>query len=65
MGIGGISVWQLGIVLLIVILIFGTKKVRLLGEDLGGFLRGIRGASKDLHEVDDELKKLDREIRNG
>ena len=35
MGFGGISVWQLLIVLVIVILLFGTKKLRSLGGDLG------------------------------
>ncbi|MGA1001515.1 MAG: twin-arginine translocase TatA/TatE family subunit, partial [Litorivicinaceae bacterium] len=35
MGIGGISIWQLLIVLAIVIMIFGTKKLKSLGSDLG------------------------------
>ena len=36
MGLGGISLWQLLIVLLIVVLIFGTKRLKTLGGDLGG-----------------------------
>ena len=47
MGLGNISIWQLGIVLLIVVLIFGTKKLRVMGADLGGALRGFRKAMND------------------
>jgi len=35
MGIGGISMWQLLILLLIVVLVFGTKRLRNMGGDLG------------------------------
>ena len=34
MGIGGIGIWQLLIILLIVVMLFGTKKLRNLGSDL-------------------------------
>lgn len=44
MGLGGISVWQLLIILAIVILIFGTKRLKTLGGDLGGALRSFRKA---------------------
>lgn len=44
MGLGGISPWQLLIVLLIVALIFGTKKLRSLGSDVGGAVKGFRKA---------------------
>ena len=47
MGLGGIGIWQLLIVLLIVVMLFGTKKLRTLGSDLGGALRGFRNAMKD------------------
>lgn len=47
MGIGGISIWQLLIVLVIVILLFGTKKLRNLGADLGGAIKNFRGAMRD------------------
>ena len=36
MGVGGIGIWQLLIILLIVVMLFGTKKLRNLGSDLGG-----------------------------
>lgn len=44
MGLGGISIWQLLIVLVIVVLIFGTKRIKTLGGDLGGALRSFRKA---------------------
>ena len=49
----GISIWQLLILLAIVLLLFGTKKLRNLGGDLGGAFKGFKKAIKD----DDE--KLD------
>lgn len=51
MGLGGISIWQLLIVLLIAVLIFGTKKLRSLGSDLGGAVRGFK---KAMNESDQE-----------
>ncbi|MCL1057095.1 twin-arginine translocase subunit TatA [Shewanella sp. Choline-02u-19] len=41
---GGISIWQLLIVALIVVLLFGTKKLRSLGGDLGGAVKGFKNA---------------------
>jgi sec-independent protein translocase protein TatA len=47
MGLGGISIWQLLIVLLIVVLIFGTKRLKSIGADLGSAIKGFRGAVSD------------------
>ena len=47
MGLGGIGIWQLLIILLIVFMLFGTKKLRNLGSDLGGALKGFKNAMKD------------------
>lgn len=44
MGLGGISIWQLLIVLLIVVLVFGTKRLKTLGGDLGSALKSFRKA---------------------
>ena len=38
----GISLWQLLIILVIVLLLFGTKKLRSIGGDLGGAVKGFR-----------------------
>jgi sec-independent protein translocase protein TatA len=43
----GPSLWQLLIVLVIVLLLFGTKKLRNLGGDLGSAIKSFRGAVKD------------------
>lgn len=45
--LGGISIWQLLIVLGIVVLLFGTKKLRNLGGDLGGAVKGFKQALND------------------
>lgn len=47
MGIGGISVWQLLIVLAIVIMLFGTKRLRTMGADLGSAVKGFRKSMSD------------------
>ncbi len=44
---GGISVWQLLIIAVIVVLLFGTKKLRGLGSDLGGAVKGFKKAISD------------------
>jgi len=58
MGIGGIGIWQLLIILLIVVMLFGTKKLRNLGSDLGGALRGFKTAMKE-DEKDESEEESD------
>lgn len=45
--IGGISGWQLLILLLIVVLVFGTKRLRNIGSDLGSAVKGFRQGMED------------------
>ena len=47
MGFGGISIWQLLIILAIVIMLFGTKRLRTLGSDLGSAVKGFRKTMSD------------------
>lgn len=54
MGIGNISIWQLLIVLLIVVLIFGTKRLRGMGSDLGSAIRDFRKGVRDSEDTDSE-----------
>ncbi len=54
MGMGGISIWQLLIVLAIVVMIFGTKRFKTLGTDVGGAIKGFKSAMSD-----DEAKKAE------
>ena len=44
MGIGGISIWQLLIILAIVVMLFGTRRLRSLGSDLGAAIKGFRSS---------------------
>lgn len=39
---GGISIWQLLIILVIVVLLFGTKRLKGIGTDLGGAIKGFK-----------------------
>ncbi len=57
MGLGGIGIWQLLIVLLIVVMLFGTKKLRNLGSDLGGALKGFKNAMSDDDKDQNQLSE--------
>lgn len=50
-----IGPWQLLIILVIVLAIFGTKRLRTLGSDLGSAVKGFRSA---MNEPDDSTEKL-------
>ncbi|MFO8155375.1 MAG: twin-arginine translocase TatA/TatE family subunit [Pseudomonadota bacterium] len=52
----GISVWQLLIILAIVLVLFGAKRIRNLGGDLGEAVKGFRSAVKDETEDTGEKK---------
>ena len=56
MGFGGISIWSLALILLIVVLLFGTKKLRNVGGDLGGAIRSFKKSVKD-EEVTQDKKE--------
>ena len=47
---GGISIWQLLIILVIVLLLFGAKKLRTVGSDLGGAVKGFKNAMREGEE---------------
>ncbi|OGB01058.1 MAG: preprotein translocase subunit TatA [Burkholderiales bacterium RIFCSPHIGHO2_12_FULL_61_11] len=44
---GGLSIWHWLIVLLIVVMVFGTKKLRNMGSDLGGAVKGFKDGMKE------------------
>jgi sec-independent protein translocase protein TatA len=66
----GISIWQLLIILVVVVLLFGTKKLRNLGGDLGAAVKSFKSAMKDgaddavmKKEIDkDEGRVIDAEV---
>lgn len=54
----GISIWQLLIILAIVLVLFGAKRLRTIGTDLGSAVKGFRTAMREgEQEEDDEEKK--------
>ncbi len=61
MGFGGISIWQLLIVLVIVLLLFGTKRLRNMGSDLGtafkGFKKAVSDGDKEKDKIADDSKE--------
>ena len=62
--IGGISVTQLLILLVIVMLVFGTKRLRNIGSDLGSAVKGFRKGIEDEPE-DEEPEKLTTEEKTS
>jgi len=53
---GGLSIWHWLIVLLVVVLIFGTKKLRNIGQDLGGAVKGFKEGMKGAETEADAAK---------
>ncbi len=58
---GGISIWQLLIILAIVLVLFGAKRIKTLGSDLGGAVKGFKQAVK---EGGDEDKSSDAKLED-
>ncbi len=56
---GGISIWQLLIILLIVVLVFGAKKLRNLGGDLGTAIKNFKTAVKEGEEAGEDEKQVE------
>lgn len=59
MGIGGIGIGPLLVILLIVVLLFGTKKLKGMGSDLGGALKGFKKA------ISEEDKQKNAEVADA
>ncbi|TNV15811.1 Sec-independent protein translocase subunit TatA [Buttiauxella sp. B2] len=57
---GGISIWQLVIIAVIVVLLFGTKKLGSIGSDLGASIKGFKKAMGD-----DEDKEKDKSVQDA
>lgn len=61
---GGISIWQLVIIAVIVVLLFGTKKLRNLGSDLGSAVKGFKKSVAD-EEQADQTEKAEKSISDN
>ncbi|MDH5727422.1 MAG: Sec-independent protein translocase subunit TatA [Gammaproteobacteria bacterium] len=59
---GGISIWQLIIILAIVLVLFGAKRLRTLGSDVGSAVKGFRSAMKEGEE--EAAKKVEEKEAN-
>lgn len=63
---GSFSIWHWLIVLLVVVLIFGTKKLRNIGEDLGGAVKGFKEGMKGPDEAPkpQDTKTIEGEVKD-
>lgn len=61
----GISIWQLLIILVIIMLLFGTKKLRNMGGDLGSAIKGFKDSMKDGEEEQKDSQSSERVIESG
>ena len=62
---GGISIWQLLIVVAIIVLLFGTKKLRTLGQDLGESVKGFKKAIADEKPQDAAFDKVEAKTQES
>ena len=56
----GISIWQLVIILLIVLLLFGAKRLRNVGSDLGSAVKGFKKAVSDEEKEKPDTEQLEK-----
>ena len=63
--LGGISIWQLAILALIIILLFGTKKLRNIGGDVGSAVKGFKKAMNDVPEEEKKQIPSDADFAEG
>ena len=61
MGLGGINIWSLALILGIVLLLFGTKKLKGMGGDLGGAIKGFKKAISEDDAKEEDPKKVVQE----
>jgi len=59
---GGISIWQLLIIAVIVVLLFGTNKLKNLGSDIGSSIKGFKKAMSDEDEKKDQVNQQDADF---
>lgn len=62
---GSFSIWHWLIVLLIVVMIFGTKKLKNIGQDLGGAVKGFKEGMKDGTSTAEEKPAAPSQVANA
>ena len=65
MGLGGLHIWHLLIILVIVMLIFGTKRLKSIGGDLGGAIKGFKKAVNTDDDKAEENKSLESDEQDA
>ncbi|WP_374410238.1 Sec-independent protein translocase subunit TatA [Hydrogenophaga sp.] len=61
---GSLSIWHWLIVLLIVVMVFGTKKLKNIGSDLGGAVKGFKDGMKDGSSSDAPAAQVTQDARS-
>ncbi len=61
----GISIWQLLIILAIVLVLFGAKRLKNVGGDLGSAIKGFKNAVKEEEKKDDDSAEKTLEQKDG
>ena len=59
---GAMSIWHWLILLVVVALVFGTSKLKNVGKDLGGAIKGFKEGMK---EASDEVSSIDKQMTNS
>ena len=59
---GAMSIWHWLILLVVVALVFGTSKLKNVGKDLGGAIKGFKEGMK---EASEEVSSIDKQIANS
>ena len=60
MGFSGIGMSELLVILVIVVMIFGTKKLKDIGGDLGGAVKGFRKAMSEADNAKEDIKRIEK-----
>jgi len=62
---GSLSIWHWLIVLVIVVIVFGTKKIRNIGEDLGGAVKGFKDGMRDGTSAPEDKPAAPSQVANA
>jgi sec-independent protein translocase protein TatA len=65
MGLGGLHIWHLLIILVIVVLIFGTKRLKTIGGDLGGAIKGFKKGMESDDDKPEAHKSLESDDQDA
>jgi len=60
----GISIWQLLIILAIVLVLFGAKRLKNVGSDLGGAIKGFKQSMREGEEETSDKSLEDKDVGN-